>query len=204
VARLPQVPRVGCTGLYQLAVRRPPPPAGPLSTRGAEAAGRSLVETILAPGNKSWTLRAAKSSMSRNTSKEETPCSKEGTPGPLSMNDRINFVSGNPFVEVTKGVIHLYKLSEPVPDTEMMAMQGVPAKHRTTDRCAVLCCAVQCSAVLSAVQCSAVLAALQCSVGRSAVQCWLQCSKVHYSPPELGRPASWPGQQGHIIHSSYF
>ena len=34
VARLPQVPRVGCTGLYQLAVRRPPPPAGPLSTRG--------------------------------------------------------------------------------------------------------------------------------------------------------------------------
>jgi BRCA1-associated protein len=49
------------------------------------------------------------------------------------MDGRINFISGNPFVEVTKGVIHLYKLSEPVPDTEMMAMLGVPAKHNTPD-----------------------------------------------------------------------
>jgi hypothetical protein len=93
-----------------------------------------VVETILAPWNESWAARAAKSSsMSRNTSKEGTPCSKEGTPGPLSMDDRINFIFGNPFVEVTKGVIHLYKLSEPVPDMEMMAMLGVPTKHKTTD-----------------------------------------------------------------------
>jgi BRCA1-associated protein len=49
------------------------------------------------------------------------------------MDGRINFISGNPFVEVTKGVIHLYKLSEPVPGTEMMAMLGVPAKHKTPD-----------------------------------------------------------------------
>jgi hypothetical protein len=49
------------------------------------------------------------------------------------MDDRINIISGNPFVEVTKGVIHLYKLSEPVPDTKMMAMLGVPANHKTPD-----------------------------------------------------------------------
>ena len=43
------------------------------------------------------------------------------------MDGRINFISGNPFVEVTKGVIHLYKLSEPVPGTEMMAMLQLTA-----------------------------------------------------------------------------
>jgi BRCA1-associated protein len=95
--------------------------------RGERKPTDIVVETILAPGDESWAARAAKSSSkSRNTS-------KKGTPGPLSMDDRINFISGNPFVEVTKGVIHLYKLSEPVPDTEMMAMLGVPAKHKTPD-----------------------------------------------------------------------
>ena len=37
--------------------------------------------------------------------------------------------------QVTKGVIHLFKLSEPSQelDTEMMMLIGVPAKHKTPD-----------------------------------------------------------------------
>jgi hypothetical protein len=151
--------------------------------RGERKPTDIVVETILAPGDESWAAQAAKSSSkSRNTS-------KEGTPGPLSMDDRINIISGNPFVEVTKGVIHLYKLSEPVPDTKMMAMLGVPAKHKTPDLLQLTAPCHQdleyrgsqllivecdgCWPLCSAVQCCP-----QCSVGCSAVQCWLQCSAV--------------------------
>ena len=51
----------------------------------------------------------------------------------------INFVSGNPFVEVTKGILHLYKenettsLDEGVLRSQMLCMIGVPAKHKTLD-----------------------------------------------------------------------
>ena len=51
----------------------------------------------------------------------------------------INFVSGNPFVEVTKGILHLYKennttsLEEGVIRSQMLCMIGVPAKHKTLD-----------------------------------------------------------------------
>jgi len=51
----------------------------------------------------------------------------------------INFVSGNPFVEVTKGILHLYKenettsLEEGVLRSQMLCMIGVPAKHKTLD-----------------------------------------------------------------------
>ncbi|CAL4172522.1 unnamed protein product, partial [Meganyctiphanes norvegica] len=56
----------------------------------------------------------------RCSSKESTPgagSSKEGTPGPSedgsrrgrSHKDRISFVSGNPMVEVTHGILHLLK-----------------------------------------------------------------------------------------------
>jgi len=86
----------------------------------------------------------------RSFSKEASPagaswCSKESTPSessrrsfkdnsPLSFDDKINFISGNPFVEVTKGVIHLFKQSMASPvETEMMCMLGVPAKHKTPD-----------------------------------------------------------------------
>jgi len=124
--------------------------------RGQRKPTDIIVETIVEPGCETWAERAAaaqpRMSKSRNTSKETTPSdssagarSKESTPlegrrpgketSPLSMDDRINFISGNPFVEVTKGVIHLFKCpdpSEPL-DTEMMCMFGVPAKHKTAD-----------------------------------------------------------------------
>ena len=51
----------------------------------------------------------------------------------------ISFVSGNPFVEVTKGILHLYKentttsLEEGVLRSQMICMLGVPAKHKTPD-----------------------------------------------------------------------
>ena len=124
--------------------------------RGERKPTDIMVETINNPGDESWARAASaslarkSSSKSRNTSKEGTPVegarsrdSKEGTPGerrgkeasPLSMDDRINYISGNPFVEVTKGVIHLFKLGDsslPM-DTELMMMMGVPAKHKTPD-----------------------------------------------------------------------
>ena len=52
----------------------------------------------------------------------------------ISFDDKITFISGNPFVEMTKGVIHLFKQSVAGPvETEIMCMLGVPAKHKTTD-----------------------------------------------------------------------
>jgi len=86
----------------------------------------------------------------RPHSKESSPAgaswsSKESTPSessrrsfkdtsPLSFDDKINFISGNPFVEVTKGIIHLFKQNVPTQvETEMMCMIGVPAKHKTPD-----------------------------------------------------------------------
>lgn len=72
--------------------------------------------------------------------------SKESTPSDRSRHrstkdsspcepDSINFISGNPFVEVTKGVIHLFKDAgkRDYCSTEMMCMYGVPAKHKTSD-----------------------------------------------------------------------
>jgi BRCA1-associated protein len=68
--------------------------------------------------------------------------SKELSPG---EQDRLHFVSGNPFVEVTKGIIHLFKdtagakdsggggSETTFPDTELMCMFGVPAQHKTPD-----------------------------------------------------------------------
>ena len=44
-------------------------------------------------------------SSSRRSTKDSTPL--DG--GSVGNTDTINFVSGNPFVEVTKGILHLYK-----------------------------------------------------------------------------------------------
>jgi len=135
--------------------------------RGQRKPTDVIVETFVSPGDESWTERAAASVLTRKASsrslgssskentpvsKETTPVSKESTPAsdrrtgkdstPLSMDDKINFISGNPFVEVTKGIIHLFKQSllagtssqqTPAVDTEMMCMYGVPAKHKTPD-----------------------------------------------------------------------
>lgn len=95
---------------------------------------------------------------SESSSRSRNRSSKELSPG---EQDRLHFISGNPFVEVTKGVIHLFKdtagptpattttkdqqplqqqqqqqQQEPplfFPDTEMMCIFGVPAKHKTPD-----------------------------------------------------------------------
>ena len=51
----------------------------------------------------------------------------------------VSFSSGNPFVEVTRGILHLYKenhttsLEEGVIRSQMLCMLGVPAKHKTPD-----------------------------------------------------------------------
>lgn len=53
--------------------------------------------------------------------------------------DVLKFVSGNPFVEVTKGVIHLYKenqatsLEDGVIRSPMLCILGVPSKIKTLD-----------------------------------------------------------------------
>ena len=100
-------------------------------------------------------------SSSAHTSKESTPASergeaskpstKESTPASVgaastasssSAADKdsvINFISGNPFVEVTKGVLHLYKenqttsLEEGVIRSQLLCMVGVPAKIKSPD-----------------------------------------------------------------------
>ena len=71
---------------------------------------------------------------SRRSTKDSTPMDGTG----ITANT-ISFVSGNPFVEVTKGILHLYKensttsLEEGVLRSQMICMLGVPAKHKTPD-----------------------------------------------------------------------
>lgn len=73
-------------------------------------------------------------SSSRRSTKDSTPMDGTG----ITANT-ISFVSGNPFVEVTKGILHLYKensttsLEEGVLRSQMICMLGVPAKHKTPD-----------------------------------------------------------------------
>ncbi|KAK8747270.1 hypothetical protein OTU49_016723 [Cherax quadricarinatus] len=86
------------------------------------------------------------------TSKESTPgasSSKEGTPGlsedgnsnrrSRSMKDRVTFVSGNPMVDVTHGILHLYKentktsLDETESRSEMLCMLAVPTSMTIHD-----------------------------------------------------------------------
>lgn len=49
------------------------------------------------------------SSASRANSEENTYDDSEIAGASACACDQINFISGNPFVEVTKGIIHLYK-----------------------------------------------------------------------------------------------
>ena len=65
-------------------------------------------------------------SSSRRSTKDSTPLD-----GTNTASDTINFVSGNPFVEVTKGILHLYKensttsLEEGVLRSQMICMLGM-------------------------------------------------------------------------------
>jgi len=78
-------------------------------------------------------------SSSNKESKESTPSDRSRHRSTKDSSpvepDSINFISGNPFVEVTKGVIHLFKDGgkREYCSTEMMCMYGVPAKHKTSD-----------------------------------------------------------------------
>lgn len=86
------------------------------------------------------------------TSKESTPgatSSKEGTPGPSedgvggrrsrTVKERVTFVSGNPMVDVTHGILHLYKentktsLDETESRSEMLCMLAVPTSMTIHD-----------------------------------------------------------------------
>lgn len=79
------------------------------------------------------------SSSSKDNSKESTPASIAGSSTSSTSNDHIKFISGNPFVEVTKGVLHLYKektptsLEEGVIRSQMICMLSVPSKMKTPD-----------------------------------------------------------------------
>jgi len=89
---------------------------------------------------------SSQSGVSREGSASRETHSKESTPSDRSRHrstknstpcdpDFLNFISGNPFVEVTKGVIHLFKdaVTREYESTEMMCIYGVPAKHKTCD-----------------------------------------------------------------------
>eukprot|EP00092_Neocalanus_flemingeri_P012762 GFUD01013752.1.p1 GENE.GFUD01013752.1~~GFUD01013752.1.p1 ORF type:complete len:614 (-),score=212.76 GFUD01013752.1:76-1917(-) len=118
--------------------------------RAAAALSRKSSSKSLASKESSPEGAASIEAVSSYHSKETSPagaswCSKESTPSessrrsfkdtsPLSFDDKINFISGNPFVEVTKGIFHLFKQNVTAQErTEMMCMLGVPAKHKTPD-----------------------------------------------------------------------
>ncbi|XP_076062053.1 BRCA1-associated protein isoform X2 [Oratosquilla oratoria] len=82
------------------------------------------------------------------SSKESTPgaSSKEGTPGPSddgrrgrNHKERVTFVSGNPMVEVTHGILHLYKENTKTSldvgefRSEMLCMLAVPSSMTIHD-----------------------------------------------------------------------
>eukprot|EP00092_Neocalanus_flemingeri_P021045 GFUD01022801.1.p1 GENE.GFUD01022801.1~~GFUD01022801.1.p1 ORF type:complete len:614 (-),score=210.70 GFUD01022801.1:48-1889(-) len=118
--------------------------------KAAAALSRKSSSKSLASKESSPDGAASIEAGARYHSKETSPagaswCSKESTPSessrrsfkdisPLSFDDKINFISGNPFVEVTKGIFHLFKQNVTAQErTEMMCMLGVPAKHKTPD-----------------------------------------------------------------------
>lgn len=83
-------------------------------------------------------------------SKESSPNPNEGDKKAKSSN-QINFFSGNPFVEVTKGILHLYKenqmtsLKDDVARSEMLCILAVPSQMTTHD---LLQFAAPCSPVI--------------------------------------------------------
>ena len=95
----------------------------------------SRAESIKSSNNEGSGIFIA-SNKSKDNSRVQSVASSAGDEQKDSM---INFVSGNPFVEVTKGILHLYKenettsLEEGVLRSQMLCMIGVPAKHKTLD-----------------------------------------------------------------------
>ncbi len=76
--------------------------------RGRRQTGEVTVETFLA---KEENTGEKEKKGEESKSKESTPASTASSAesGKETLGSQLNFVSGNPFVEVTKGVLHLYK-----------------------------------------------------------------------------------------------
>lgn len=120
--------------------------------RGHRLMSKIVVETIMdfgtdhvahaskesTPGDATNSTLSSRESSKRST-KDSTPAGAAGSDGEPLNPDLINFVSGNPFVEVTKGILHLYKenqttsLEDGVIRSQMICMLGVPAKLKTPD-----------------------------------------------------------------------
>ncbi|XP_015121101.1 BRCA1-associated protein [Diachasma alloeum] len=64
---------------------------------------------------------------SSSSSNQINTATVEGSPPNASSTEQINFISGNPFVEVTKGILHLYKEDE------------LTEKHSAADRSHTIC-----------------------------------------------------------------
>ncbi|XP_063989228.1 BRCA1-associated protein [Diachasmimorpha longicaudata] len=64
---------------------------------------------------------------SSSSSNQINAATVEGAPANTSSTDQINFISGNPFVEVTKGILHLYK------------EEKLTEKHSAADRSHTIC-----------------------------------------------------------------
>ncbi|KAF4527132.1 hypothetical protein B566_EDAN007235 [Ephemera danica] len=89
------------------------PTASSTDTRRGQQQGRREMRTLRVE----TTLMPAGVASSSSSSKEPTPqpdaASSEGEgSSSKSTSESINFVSGNPYVEVTKGILHLYKENE--------------------------------------------------------------------------------------------
>jgi len=107
--------------------------AASLSRKPSRSTFSSKESTPAIPGDRELSPTAASSYSKESTPSESSRKSFKDS-SPLSFDDKINFISGNPFVENTKGIIHLFKQNAGGPlDTEMMCLLGVPAKHKTPD-----------------------------------------------------------------------
>ena len=102
-------------------------------TRGNRKMSDVTIETYTDFESKETSPENSSVSSSRRSTKDSTPLDSGAN------NDSISFISGNPFVEVTKGILHLYKensttsLEDGVLRSHMICMLGVPAKHKTPD-----------------------------------------------------------------------
>lgn len=116
------------------------PTASSTDTRRGQQQGRREMRTLRVE----TTLMPAGAASSSSSSKEPTPqpdaASSEGEgSSSKSTSESINFVSGNPYVEVTKGILHLYKENELTSvetealRSEQVCLLGVPSSLSCQD-----------------------------------------------------------------------
>lgn len=123
------------------------------SQRGRRKMSEITIQTFVPAGNSESDPKTA-ATTTETATEEQSADSKESSPGATSSvassaatgatahsssaepnPDQIKFVSGNPFVEVTKGILHLYKenqttsLEEGVIRSQMMCKSEYLTKH---------------------------------------------------------------------------